>query len=154
MRGGGRSLAYQHPENLLPGLNNQVPHHRYHLHLVLIIDLTRTSCLTKLQVSVRFWPGLWRGSEGFASRDELLLVMRDVEQVDLPIVEHIVDHIVEHIIEHIAEHIVEPATHSQSSQLLIRAQHLSEGRVDVTVEQIQLETGKAGGQVLIKMVTG
>ena len=99
----------------------------------------RTSCLTTLQVSVRFWPGLWRGSEGFASREELLLVMRDVEQVDLPI---------------IVEHIVEPATHSQSSQLLIRAQHLSEGRVDVTVEQIQLETGKAGGQVLIKMVTG
>ena len=32
---------------------------------------------------MRFWPGLWRGSEGFASRDELLLVMRDVEQVDL-----------------------------------------------------------------------
>ena len=24
MRGGGRSLAYHHPENLLPGLNNQV----------------------------------------------------------------------------------------------------------------------------------
>ena len=99
---------------------------------------------------MRFWPGLWRGSEGFASRDELLLVMRDVEQVDLPIVEHIVDHSVEHRV----EHIVEPANHSHSSQLLIRAQHLSEGRVDVTVEQIQLETGKAGGQVLIKMVTG
>jgi len=84
MRGGGRSLAYQHPESLLPGLSNQV--------------------------SVRFWPGLWRGSEGVASREELLLVMRNVEQ------------------------------------LLIRAQHLSEGRVDVTVEQIQLETGRAGGQ--------
>ena len=109
MRGGGRSLAYQHPENLLPGLNNQVPH----LCFVLIINPTRTSCLTKwhitgvsggsvliiniintmrtsclttLQVSVRFWPGLWRGSEGLASRDELLLVMRDVEQVGRHIV--------------------------------------------------------------------
>ena len=38
--------------------------------------------VTTLQVSVRFWPGLWRGAEGFASRDELLLVLRDVEQVD------------------------------------------------------------------------
>ena len=24
MRGGGRNLAYQHPESLLPGLSNQV----------------------------------------------------------------------------------------------------------------------------------
>ena len=44
---------------------------------------------TTLQVSVRFWPGLWRGSEGFASREELLLVMRDVEQVDRRILEPI-----------------------------------------------------------------
>ena len=50
--------------------------------IINIINTMRTSWLTTLQVSVRFWPGLWRGSEGFASRDELLLVMRDVEQVD------------------------------------------------------------------------
>ena len=35
-------------------------------------------------------------------------------------------------------------------QLLLRAQHLSDGRVDVTVEKIQLETGKAGGQVGVR----
>ena len=39
--------------------------------------------------------------------------------------------------------------HIECFQLLIRAQHLSDGRVDVTVEQIQLETGKAGGQVIL-----
>ena len=81
MRGGGRNLAYQHPESLLPGLSNQV---------VRFIDETTTVPIKDfrndqhtLQVSVRFWPGLWRGSEGVASREELLLVMRDVEQVEL-----------------------------------------------------------------------
>ena len=82
MRGGGRSLAYHHPENLLPGLNNQVQMSSSfwfdwdYLH-------PGDCCLTGMlhQVSVRFWPGLWRGSEGIASREELLLVMRDVEQV-------------------------------------------------------------------------
>ena len=92
-------------------------------------------CLTGMlhQVSVRFWPGLWRGSEGIASREELLLVMRDVEQVG---------------------HRIHLLFILECCQLLIRAQHLSEGPVDVTVEQIQLETGNAGGQVKIKMVTG
>ena len=33
---------------------------------------------------------------------------------------------------------------------MLRAQHLSDGRVDVTVEKIQLETGKAGGQVGVR----
>ena len=33
MRGGGRSLAYQHPENLLPGMDNQVQiHHQIFNH--------------------------------------------------------------------------------------------------------------------------
>ena len=82
---------------------------------------------------MRFWPGLWRGSEGVASREELLLVMRNVEQVELaPDKQSNVDLVI--------------------TQLLIRAQHLSEGRVDVTVEQIQLETGRAGGQVGIRIL--
>lgn len=83
LRGGGRSIAYTHPEPLLPGVTNQV--------------------------AVRFWPGRWEGAEGAASREELVLVLREVEQV------------------------------------LVRAQHVAGGPVDVTVEEVQLEQGRAGG---------